>query len=80
MEVSFQNEFIMATGTVKMFHKDKGFGFITPDDGGREIFVQRTAIQGSFRTLNEGDRVEFSIGLKKGQEEAQNVKVVGHVS
>ena len=48
------------TGTVKWFNDTKGFGFITPEDGGKDLFVHHSAIQGSgFRSLSEGDRVEF---------------------
>ena len=50
----------MATGTVKFFNTDKGFGFITPDDGSKDIFVHISAVQRSgLDTLNENDRVEF---------------------
>jgi CspA family cold shock protein len=52
----------MATGTVKWFNESKGFGFITPSDGGKDVFVHFSAIQGSgFKTLAEGDRVTFEI-------------------
>lgn len=50
------------TGLVKWFNADKGFGFITPDDGSKDVFVHFTAIQSNeFRTLNENQKVEFSI-------------------
>ncbi len=50
----------MATGTVKWFNNDKGFGFITPDDQGKDYFVHHSAISGSgFKTLEEGAKVEF---------------------
>jgi CspA family cold shock protein len=50
----------MATGTVKWFNNDKGFGFITPDDQGKDLFVHHSAISGSgFKTLEEGAKVEF---------------------
>jgi CspA family cold shock protein len=50
----------MATGTVKWFNDDKGFGFITPDDAGKDLFVHHNAIQGSgFKSLAEGAKVSY---------------------
>ena len=50
----------MATGTVKWFSDDKGFGFITPDDGGRDLFVHFTGINGDgYRSLAEGSKVSY---------------------
>ena len=50
----------MASGTVKWFNDDKGFGFITPDEGGKDLFVHHSAINSDgFRTLAEGARVSF---------------------
>lgn len=52
----------MAQGTVKWFNSEKGFGFIAPDDGAKDVFVHHSEIQGSgFRTLEENQRVEFEI-------------------
>ncbi|MEN3754495.1 transcription antiterminator/RNA stability regulator CspE [Mangrovibacter yixingensis] len=49
-------------GTVKWFNETKGFGFISPEDGSKDVFVHFSAIQGnSFRTLAEGQKVEFSV-------------------
>ena len=50
----------MATGTVKWFNNDKGFGFITPDEGGKDLFVHHSSINGSgFRSLADGARVSY---------------------
>ena len=50
------------TGTVKWFNGEKGFGFATPDDGGKDVFVHYSAIQmNGYRNLDEGDRIEFTI-------------------
>ncbi len=54
----------MSTGTVKWFSVDKGFGFITPDDGGKDLFVHHSEIQagGSYATLSDGQKVEYEVG------------------
>ena len=62
------------TGTVKWFNDQKGFGFITPEDGGRDCFVHHSAIQAQgFRTLSEGDKVEFEITEGAKGPAAENV-------
>jgi len=53
----------MSTGTVKWFDAGKGYGFITPDDGGKHLFVHDSEIQSSgYKTLNDGQKVEFELG------------------
>ena len=53
----------MAQGTVKWFNGEKGYGFITPDDGGKDVFVHYSAITGGgYRSLEEGQRVFFELG------------------
>ncbi len=65
----------MATGTVKWFNESKGFGFITQDDGGPDVFVHFSAIQGSgFKTLAEGQKVSFN--LENGPKGLQASNVV----
>ncbi|MDR7300147.1 MULTISPECIES: cold-shock protein [Actinomycetes] len=63
----------MATGTVKWFNAEKGFGFITPDEGGSDVFAHYSAIDATgFRTLDENQRVEFEIAQgPKGPQAAQ---------
>ena len=64
-------------GKVKWFNSAKGFGFITPDQGGKDIFVHFSAISGdSFKNLSEGDSVEFDLNEGKKGPEASNVKVL----
>ena len=65
----------MATGTVKWFDGKKGFGFIAPDDGGKELFVHQTDIQmDGFKNLNEGQTVEYEVGEGEKGPRAQSVK------
>src|SRR5690625_6771494 len=66
----------MATGTVKWFNNEKGFGFISPSEGGEDLFVHFSAISGQgFKSLDEGDEVEFTVGQGQKGPQAQNVSV-----
>lgn len=65
----------MATGTVKWFNDAKGFGFITPDGGGKDVFAHFSAIQASgFKTLQENQRVTFDIVTGPKGEQAANIR------
>jgi len=67
----------MATGKVKWFNDSKGYGFITPDDGSKDVFVHHTAIQSAgFRSLQEGDAVEFEIQDGQKGPAAANVRKI----
>jgi cold shock protein len=66
----------MAQGTVKFFNADKGYGFIAREQGD-DIFVHYSAIAGDgYKTLNDGQRVEFDVARGKKGDEAQNVRVL----
>ena len=66
----------MATGTVKWFNDAKGYGFIAPSDGGKDVFVHYTAVSGEgFKTLTEGAEVEFEVEQGDKGPQAQNVRI-----
>jgi cold shock protein len=66
----------MAIGTVKWFNATKGYGFIMPQDGGKDVFVHITAVQAAgMRGLNEGQRVSYEVNLERGKEAAVNLQL-----
>jgi CspA family cold shock protein len=70
-----RREFAMATGTVKWFNAEKGFGFITQDDGGADVFVHFSAIDGGgYRSLDENDKVTFDLTQGPKGAQASNVR------
>lgn len=67
----------MPSGTVKWFNRQRGFGYITPVDGGPDLYVHHTGIEGSgFRVLHAGERVDFEVGSRNGEPRARSVRVV----
>jgi CspA family cold shock protein len=67
----------MATGTVKFFNTQKGFGFIQPDDGSKDVFVHISAVEkAGMRSLNEGQKVSYEIVTERGKQAAGNLQSV----
>ena len=65
----------MPTGTVKWFSDDKGYGFITPDDGSKDVFVHISAVErAGLNGLNEGQKVSYEIATERGRSAAVNLK------
>jgi CspA family cold shock protein len=73
---ALQKEAAMATGTVKFFNTTKGFGFITPEGGGKDVFVHISAVERSgMSSLNEGQKVSFELERdRQGRDSAANLK------
>ena len=66
----------MATGTVKWFNPTKGFGFIQPDGGGKDVFLHISAVErAGLSNVNEGAKIEYDIVSEKGKESASNIKM-----
>ncbi len=66
----------MATGTVKWFNPTKGYGFIQPQGGGKDVFVHISAVErAGLSTLNEGQNIDYELVQSRGRESAENIKV-----
>ncbi len=78
LKLIFNKEYqIMANGTVKWFNPNKGYGFIKPDDGGKDIFVHISAVErAGINTLSEGQKISFETATNKGKISAANLKVI----
>tara|TARA_A100001388_G_C28699585_1_gene465459 strand:- start:336 stop:542 length:207 start_codon:yes stop_codon:yes gene_type:complete len=67
----------MVNGTVKWFNANKGYGFIEPDDGGKDVFIHVSAVEKSgLKTLLENQKITFEINQDKGRSSAANIKIV----
>ena len=65
----------MATGTVKFFNSQRGFGFIQPDDGGKDVFVHISAVErAGMRSLNEGQKLKYDVVSERGKSAAANLQ------
>jgi CspA family cold shock protein len=65
----------MAIGTVKWFNNDKGYGFIVPDDGGKDVFVHISAVEAAgMKTLAEGQKISYELQENRGKQAATNLK------
>ena len=66
----------MATGTVKWFNPNKGYGFIAPDDGQKDVFVHISAVEkANINSLNEGQKLEFELAERNGKTSAVDLKI-----
>ena len=66
----------MATGVVKFFYSSKGFGFITPDNGGKDVFVHASALNlKGLRTLNDGQKISYDLQEQNGKTSAVNLSI-----
>jgi CspA family cold shock protein len=71
-----QGEMMMPTGNVKWFNPTKGYGFIQPQGGGRDVFVHISAVEkAGLSTLNEGQTIQYEIVSNRGKESAENLKI-----
>tara|TARA_B100000927_G_C16138753_1_gene338453 strand:+ start:226 stop:432 length:207 start_codon:yes stop_codon:yes gene_type:complete len=67
----------MVNGTVKWFNTNKGYGFIEPDDGGKDVFIHISAVEKSgLKTLLENQKITFEVNQDKGRSSAANIKIV----
>ena len=67
----------MATGTVKWFNSTKGYGFIQPQGGGKDVFVHISAVErAGLSTLNEGQQVQYEVVENRGKSSAENLKIL----
>ena len=67
----------MANGTVKWFNTTKGFGFIEPEEGGKDVFIHITALQAAgIQNIKDGQKISYEIAISRGKEAAAEIKIL----
>ena len=73
----FKKNIMKTTGTVKWFNSTKGYGFIAPDNGSKDVFIHRSAVEAAgLDTLDDNQKIEFEVTSSQGKESAANIKLI----
>ena len=73
----FKKNIMKTTGTVKWFNSTKGYGFIAPDNGSKDVFIHRSAVEAAgLEGLDDNQKIEFEVTSSQGKESAENIKLI----